>query len=194
MYGDHPYKIVTERIERELKCIIGSGYSSVYYMSHLLVTKSNSDGYLVGSRGSVGSSLVATMMNITEINPLVPHYRCKKCKFHAFKMSEEMIEKYGITKEEEMLQEELQKVESGYDLNDAVCPICGEKLAKDGQDIPFETFLGFNGDKVPDIDLNFSGEYQPQAHEYVRTLMGSEHAFRGGTTATIAEKHGLWLC
>ena len=187
MYGDHPHKIVTERIERELKCIIGAGYSSVYYMSHLLVTKSNSDGYLVGSRGSVGSSLVATMMNITEINPLVPHYRCKKCKFHAFKMSEEMIEKYGITKEEEMLQGELQKVESGYDLNDAICPICGEKLAKDGQDIPFETFLGFNGDKVPDIDLNFSGEYQPQAHEYVRTLMGSEHAFRGGTTATIAE-------
>ena len=189
MYGEKPHPYVTERIEHELNCIIGAGYSSVYYMSYLLVKKSVDEGYLVGSRGSVGSSLAATMMNITEINPLLPHYRCKHCHFQAFKMNNEMIAKYGITPDEEKLQPLLQKVESGYDLDDALCPVCGKPLTKDGQDIPFETFLGFKGDKVPDIDLNFSGEYQPTAHEYVRELMGSEHAFRGGTTGTIAEKN-----
>lgn len=187
MYGENPHLIVKNRINRELTSIIDNGYSSVYYMSHLLVKKSNSDGYIVGSRGSVGSSLVATMMKITEINPLSPHYRCPKCKFQVFKMNEEEKTKYGISENEELFQSILSSVESGYDLPDAVCPCCGSKLIKDGHDIPFETFLGFNGDKVPDIDLNFSGLYQSSAHEYVRTLMGGEHAFRSGTVATIAE-------
>lgn len=187
MYGTSPHKIVEARIKRELDSIISNGYASVYYMSHLMVVKSLSDGYLVGSRGSVGSSLVATMMDITEINPLAPHYRCKKCHWHAFKMNEDEKNKYGITELEAPFQEDLQSVDSGYDLPDAVCPVCGAKLAKDGHDIPFETFLGFNGDKVPDIDLNFSGEYQAQAHEYIRTVFGVDNAFRGGTVGTIAD-------
>lgn len=189
MYGDNPHEIVKARIDRELESIISNGYASVYYMSHLMVVKSLNDGYLVGSRGSVGSSLVATMMDITEINPLSPHYRCKKCKFHTFKMNNEEKAKYGIRDIEIPFQKDLDSVESGYDLPDAVCPICGEKLAKDGHDIPFETFLGFNGDKVPDIDLNFSGEYQAIAHEYIRTVFGPENAFRGGTVGTIADKN-----
>ncbi len=188
-YGSNPHPIVSARIKRELDSIISNGYASVYYMSHLLVVKSLNDGYLVGSRGSVGSSLVATMMDITEINPLSPHYRCKKCKFHTFKMTEDEKQKYGVKAEELELQNALDIIDSGYDLPDAVCPICGEKLAKDGHDIPFETFLGFDGDKVPDIDLNFSGEYQAIAHEYVREVFGSENAFRGGTVGTIAEKN-----
>lgn len=189
LYGDNPHEIVKSRIDRELNSIISNGYASVYYMSHLMVVKSLNDGYLVGSRGSVGSSLVATMMDITEINPLSPHYRCKKCKFHVFKMNEEEKKKYGIKDIELPFQKDLNSVDSGYDLPDAVCPICGEKLTKDGHDIPFETFLGFNGDKVPDIDLNFSGEYQAIAHEYIRTVFGPENAFRGGTVGTIAEKN-----
>lgn len=191
MYGEEPHQIVTARVDRELESIISNGYASVYYMSHLLVVKSLNDGYLVGSRGSVGSSIVATMMDITEINPLSPHYRCKKCKFHTFKMNEEEKQKYGIREEEKAFQADLDNVDSGYDLPDAVCPICGERLTKDGHDIPFETFLGFNGDKVPDIDLNFSGEYQSIAHEYVREVFGSENAFRGGTVGTIAEKNAF---
>ncbi len=189
IYGENPHPIVKNRIEKELNSIISNGYASVYYMSHLLVMKSLEDGYLVGSRGSVGSSLVATMMNITEINPLAPHYRCKKCHFHTFKMTEDEKKKYGIRPIEEKFQNDLDMVDSGYDLPDAVCPICNEKLTKDGHDIPFETFLGFNGDKVPDIDLNFSGEYQAQAHEYIRTVFGEDHAFRGGTVGTIADKN-----
>ena len=188
-YGDNPHKIVTERAERELNSIIKSGYASVYYVSHLLVTKSLKDGYLVGSRGSVGSSFVATMMDITEVNPLKPHYKCHNCKFHTFKMTDEDIEKYGITDLEKPFQDELRKVDSGYDLPDATCPVCGTKLKKDGHDIPFETFLGFNGDKTPDIDLNFSGEYQSKAHEYIRTVFGYEYAFRAGTVATLADKN-----
>ncbi len=191
LYGDNPHPIVTKRLDRELHSIISNGYSSVYYMSHLMVTKSLADGYLVGSRGSVGSSLVATMMKITEINPLAPHYRCKKCKFQAFKMNDDEKKEYGIKPEEEAFQDVLASVESGYDLPDAICPICGEKLTKDGHDIPFETFLGFNGDKVPDIDLNFSGDYQPTAHEFVRTFMGYEHAFRSGTVGTLADKNAF---
>ncbi len=189
MYGKNPHEIVSARVKRELDSIISNGYASVYYMSHLLVVKSLSDGYLVGSRGSVGSSLVATMMDITEINPLAPHYRCKKCKFHTFKMNGDEKSKYGIRDIEAQFEADLQSVDSGYDLPDAICPVCGEKLSKDGHDIPFETFLGFNGDKVPDIDLNFSGEYQAKAHSYIREVFGTENAFRGGTVGTIAEKN-----
>ena len=189
-YGDNPHPIVKKRIDRELESIISNGYASVYYMSHLLVTKSLKDGYLVGSRGSVGSSLVATMMMITEINPLQPHYRCPKCKFQTFKMNEEEKQQYPLTDNELEFQSVLSSVESGYDLPDAYCPVCGEKLIKDGHDIPFETFLGFNGDKVPDIDLNFSGDYQPTAHEFIREFMGSENAFRGGTISKLQEKNG----
>ena len=188
-YGDNPHKIVTERVERELNSIIKSGYASVYYVSHLLVTKSLSDGYLVGSRGSVGSSFVATMMDITEVNPLKPHYKCPNCKFHTFKMSDEDIEKYGITDIEKPFQDILRGVDSGYDLPNMECPVCKTMMKKDGHDIPFETFLGFNGDKVPDIDLNFSGEYQPKAHEYIRTVFGYDYAFRAGTVATLADKN-----
>lgn len=190
-YGDNPHPIVKKRLERELNSIISNGYSSVYYMSHLLVTKSLSDGYLVGSRGSVGSSLVATMMRITEINPLAPHYRCPKCKFQVFKMNEDEVKEYGLKEDEKEFYDVLQTVESGYDLPDAVCPHCGEKLVKDGHDIPFETFLGFNGDKVPDIDLNFSGDYQSKAHEFVREFMGPENAFRGGTIGKLADKNAF---
>lgn len=188
-YGENPHPIVKKRLDRELNSIISNGYASVYYMSHLLVTKSLSDGYLVGSRGSVGSSLVATMMRITEINPLAPHYRCPKCKFQVFKMNEDEKKEYGISDLEKPFIDVLNNVESGYDLPDAICPVCGEKLVKDGHDIPFETFLGFNGDKVPDIDLNFSGDYQATAHEFVREFMGYDHAFRGGTVATLADKN-----
>ncbi len=188
-YGDNPHPIIQERVDKELTSIIKSGYASVYYISHLLVLKSLSDGYLVGSRGSVGSSIIATMMNITEINPLVPHYYCPECKFHVLKMSEEDIEKYGITEEEEKFQNALRGVESGFDLPDMVCPHCGAKLKKDGHDIPFETFLGFGGRKEPDIDLNFSGDYQEHAHNYIREVFGPDNAFRAGTVQTLAEKN-----
>lgn len=189
LYGEQPHPIVTKRISRELDSIISNGYASVYYMSHLMVEKSLADGYLVGSRGSVGSSLVATMMNITEINPLSPHYRCKKCKFHTFRMRDDEIEEFGLRDIEKKYQPILRTVDSGYDLPDEKCPVCGEELTKDGHDIPFETFLGFNGDKVPDIDLNFSGEYQAKAHEYIRSVFGYENAFRAGTVGTIADKN-----
>ncbi len=187
LYGKQAHPIIESRLAKELNSIINNGYSSVYYISHLMVVKSLSDGYLVGSRGSVGSSLVATMMQITEINPLVPHYRCPKCKFHTLRMMDDEIEKYGLREEEKAFQESLRSVESGYDLPDAVCPICGEPLVKDGHDIPFETFLGFHGEKFPDIDLNFSGDYQAIAHEYIRTVFGPENAFRAGTVGTIAD-------
>ena len=192
-YGDDPHPMVTERLNRELNSIISNGYISVYYMSHLMVVKSLSDGYLVGSRGSVGSSFVATMMDITEINPLAPHYICKNCKFQAFKMNKAEVLKYGIRDIEKDFQDDLQKADSGYDLPDRICPICGNKLSKDGHDIPFETFLGFNGDKTPDIDLNFSGEYQPRAHEYIREVFGPDNAFRAGTVATVAEKNAYGI-
>lgn len=189
-YGENPHPFVRARVDRELKSIISSGYYSTYFMAYLMVKDSVDHGYLVGSRGSVGSSFVATMMNITEVNPLPPHYLCPKCKFMAIKFSEEEEEKIN-SEEERQLQDVLRSVGSGYDLPDMTCPCCGEPLKKDGHDIPFETFLGFNGDKVPDIDLNFSGEYQPRAHLFVRHLMGYDNSFRGGTVATIADKNGF---
>ena len=188
MYGDNPHPIVRKRVDRELNSIISNGYSSTYYMAYLLVQESVKHGYIVGSRGSVGSSLVATMMEITEINPLVPHYVCPNCHFQVFKMTKEEKEEYGVKDIEKPYLESLDNVESGYDLPDAVCPCCGATLKREGHDIPFETFLGFNGDKVPDIDLNFSSEYQAQAHQYIKDVFGVSHAFRGGTISTMAEK------
>ena len=186
-YGNPLPQYIQDRLDKELKSIIDNGFSPVYYISYLLVAKSNRDGYVVGSRGSVGSSFVATMMKITEVNPLAPHYYCPNCHFSAFKFTDVEKEKYGLTEEQLALNDILQAAGSGYDLPNANCPHCGKPLKKDGQDIPFETFLGFSGDKIPDIDLNFSGKYQGRAHEYVRTLMGNEHAFRAGTVTTVAE-------
>lgn len=166
LYGEKLDEIIEKRLEKELNAIIGNGYGVIYYVSHLLVKKSNDDGYLVGSRGSVGSSLVATMAKITEVNPLPAHYVCPKCHYLRWEKN------YA----------------SGYNLPDALCPVCGEHLKGDGQDIPFETFLGFDGDKVPDIDLNFSSEYQDKAHLFTREVFGEDHVFRAGTISTVAEK------
>lgn len=188
-YGKNLHPVVEKRIEKELKVIINNEYAPIYYISYLLVKKSKEDGYLVGSRGSVGSSFVATLMEITEVNPLKPHYRCKNNCTTIFLEDKKEINGYKLTEIEKGFQKDFEGVYSGYDLPTRDCPICGSKLIKDGQDIPFETFLGFTGDKIPDIDLNFSGDYQAKAHSYVRELIGKDFAFRAGTIQTVAERN-----
>ncbi|MBU1144829.1 MAG: PolC-type DNA polymerase III [Firmicutes bacterium] len=188
IYGNPLPLLVKKRLDVELDSIIKNQFSTVYYISHLLVKKSLDDGYLVGSRGSVGSSIVATFMDITEVNPLPPHYVCPKCHFSAFKKTEEARTLYGTNDFENQNQKLLDRTDSGWDLPNQHCPVCGTPLLKDGHDIPFETFLGFKGDKVPDIDLNFSGDYQGTVHEYIRKLFGQNYAFRAGTIGTCAAK------
>ena len=187
-YGPNIPVYVKERLDRELKAIIGHGYFSVYYISHLLVKDSNENGYVVGSRGSVGSSFAATMMKITEVNPLTPHYVCPHCYFNAFKFTEEEKQKYGQTNIPAHIEEALNSVSNGFDLPNYDCPICGHKMNRDGMSIAFETFLGFTGEKVPDIDLNFSGDYQGQAHLFAQRMFGKDYAFRAGTCSTVMDK------
>ena len=187
-FGETPHPYVQDRIDKELKSIIDNQFSSVYYISYLLVQKSLNEGYLVGSRGSVGSSLIATLMQITEVNPLAPHYLCPRCHFFTFKRNPEDEINYPPTDVELRYKEDLNKVDSGFDLRPLNCPHCDAPLKREGHDIPFETFLGFKGDKVPDIDLNFSGDYQAEIHEYIRTIFGKDRAFRAGTISTVAAK------
>ena len=172
MYGNPLPEVVHARLERELNSIISNGYAVMYIIAQKLVWKSNEDGYLVGSRGSVGSSFVATMSGITEVNPLQAHYLCEECKYVDF--DSEVVKSYAGR--------------CGCDMPDAICPNCGKPLKKEGFDIPFETFLGFKGDKEPDIDLNFSNEYQSKAHKYTEVIFGEGQTFKAGTVGTLADK------
>src|SRR5574344_2193262 len=165
LYGNPLPKSIQERLDTELNGIISNGYSVIYYIAHKIVKKTQDDDYIVGSRGSVGSSFAATMAGITEVNPLPPHYRCPKCKHFELYNKDD--------------------VKSGFDLEEKRCPECGELMIHDGQNIPFETFLGFHADKVPDIDLNFPDDFQSTAFLFTKELLGEDKVYRAGTIGTV---------